>query len=150
MTLLGQGHSSSRMFALILLLAAWATPVASHADNWESTRKAHIDPLNSALHSHWPEQLQNRDLDVLMRLYATPTGTGLTWDDVQAVPSSAHETMLRWSGPGGKETIRERYEKLLELFADIHRVELRIERVDWRNPGPLGYRTTVHLIVRGT
>jgi hypothetical protein len=57
--------------------------------------------------------------------------------------------MLRWSGPSGEEPIRERYERLLELFSDIHRVELRIGRVDWRNPGPLGYRTTVHLIVRG-
>jgi hypothetical protein len=135
---------------LLLLLAALATPVASHAKDWDTTRQTLIDPLNSNLHSHWPKQLQSRQLDTLVRLYATQTGTGLRWDDAQPVSSSAEETMLRWSGTGGEEPIRERYEKLLALFADIHRTELRIERVDWRNPGPLGYRTTVHLIVRGT
>lgn len=150
MTLLGQACSNSRAILLIVQIAALAIPTVSPADDWEATRKTLIDPLNSLLHSHWPQQLQNRELDFLVRLYATPTGTGLTWDDVQPVPSSAHETMLRWSGPGGEETIRERYEKLLELFSDIHRTELRIGRVDWRNPGPLGYRATVHLIVRGT
>ncbi|MBW2419932.1 MAG: VCBS repeat-containing protein [Deltaproteobacteria bacterium] len=124
-------------------------PGVSPADGWEATRKTLVDPLNSALHSHWPKQLENRELDVLVRLYVTPTGTGLTWNDEEPVASSAQETMLRWSGPGGEEPIRERYEKLLELFSDIHRVDLRIGRVDWRNPGPLGYRATVHLIVRG-
>ena len=148
--LLGQGHSSSCMPALFLLLAALAAPVVSHANDWDTTRQTLIDPLNSALHRHWPKQLQNRQLDTLVRLYATQTGTGLRWDDVQPVSSSAEETMLRWSGAGGEESIRERYEKLLALFADIHRTELRIGRVDWRNPEPLGYRTTVHLIVRGT
>jgi hypothetical protein len=146
---LGQGRSNSIKQMLFLLLAALAAPVVSHANDWDVTRTTLIDPLNSALHSHWPKQLQNRQLDTLVRLYATQTGTGLSWDDVQPVASSAEETMLRWSGAGGEESIRERYEKLLELFADIHRVELRIERVDWRNPSPLGYRTTVHLIVRG-
>jgi hypothetical protein len=39
---------------------------------------------------------------------------------------------------------------LLELFAEIQHAEQRIERVDWRNSGPLGYRATVHTIVRGS
>jgi hypothetical protein len=147
---LSQGRSTSRTLTLSLLLAALAAPVASYAKDWDTTRQTLIDPLNSALHSHWPTQLQSRELDTLVRLYVTKTGTGLRWDDVQPVSSSAEETMLRWAGAGGEEPIRERYEKLLALFADISRTELRIGRVDWRNPDPLGYRTTVHLIVRGT
>ena len=149
MTLLCQARPSCRTLVPVILVAALAIPAVSPAGGWEATRKTIIDPLNSALHRHWPKQLENRELDVLVRLYATPIGTGLTWDDVEPVPSSAQETMLRWSGPGGEEPIRERYEKLLELFSHIHRVELRIGRVDWRNPGPLGYGATVHLIVRG-
>ena len=146
----GQGRSAPYMSTLFVLLAALLTSVASHAKDWNTTRQMLIDPLNSALHSHWPEQLQNRQLDTLVRLYATPIGTGLRWEDVQPVFSSAQETTLRWSGSGGEESIRERYEKLLALFADIHRAELRIGRVDWKNPEALGYRATVHLIVRGT
>jgi hypothetical protein len=145
-----QDRPNSRTLVLLLFLAALATPVASHANKWDTTRQTLIDPLNSTLHSHWPTQLQSRQLDTLVRLYATQTGMGLRWDDVQRVSSSAEETILRWSGTGGEEPIRERYEKLLALFADIHRTELRIGRVDWRNPEPLGYRATVHLIVRGT
>jgi hypothetical protein len=147
---LSQDRSNSRTLMLLLLLAALAAPVASDAKDWDTTRQTLIDPLNSTLHSHWPKQLESRQLDTLVRLYATQTGTGLSWDDVQPVSSSGEETLLRWSGTGGEEPIRERYEKLLALFADIHRTELRIGRVDWRNPGPLGYRATVHLIVRGT
>lgn len=146
----GQGRSAAYMSTLFVLLAASLTSVASHAKDWNTTRQMLIDPLNSALHSHWPEQLQNRQLDTLVRLYATPIGTGLRWEDVKPVSSSAQETMLRWSGSGGEESIRERYEKLLALFAHIHRAELRIGRVDWKNPEALGYRATVHLIVRGT
>ncbi len=147
---LSQGRSNSRTLMLFLLVAALGAPVASYAKDWDTARQTLIDPLNSALHSHWPKQLQSRELDTLVRLYATQTGTGLRWDDVQPVSSSAEETTLRWTGSGGEEPIRERYEKLLALFADISRTELRIGRVDWRNPDPLGYRTTVHLIVRGT
>jgi hypothetical protein len=150
MRLLSQDRSSTRTVVLLLLLAVLAVPVASDAGDWDTTRKILIDPLNSALHSHWPKQFEKRELDTLVRLYATKTGTGLRWDDLQPVFSSAEETTLRWVGSGGEEPIRERYEKMLALFADISRTELRIERVDWRNPHPLGYRTTVHLIVRGT
>jgi hypothetical protein len=133
-----------------VLIAALVPGAPGRADDWEETRTTLVDPLNSALHSHWPAQLANRDLDQFVRLYATLTGTGLTWDEVQPMASSAGERTLRWEGTGGEESIRERYRRLLDLFSDIHRVELRIGRVDWRNPGPLGYRATVHLIVRGT
>ena len=150
MKLCSQPSWKSRGAALWVLVAALVPGAPGLADDWEETRKTLIDPLNSALHSHWPTQLANRDLDVLVRLYATPTGTGLTWDEVQPLPSSTGERTLRWEGPGGEEPIRERYRRLLELFSDIHHAELRIGRVDWRNPGPLGYRATVHLIVRGT
>ena len=98
--LLGQARLSCRTLVPAILVAALAIPATSPADDWDTTRKTLIDPLNSALHSHWPEQLEKRELDVLLRLYATPTGTGLRWGDVETVPSSPQETMLRWSGPG--------------------------------------------------
>ncbi len=106
---LSQDSPNSLTLVLFLLLAALMAPVASHAKDWDTTRQTLIDPLNSTLHSHWPTQLQSRQLDTLVRLYATQTGTGLRWDDVQPVSSSAEETMLRWSGTGGEEPIRERY-----------------------------------------
>ena len=59
----------------LLPLAAWilaGSPVL--ADSWESTRKNIVDPLNAALHSHWPSELENRNLDVLVRLYAEYRG----------------------------------------------------------------------------
>jgi len=150
MTLPGQAASGLRAVALLALFVAFATPHSSLADSWDSVRKELIDPLNSLLHSHWPTELKRRNLDVLTRLYATRTGTGLAWDEVQSVSPLAAERTLRWGGPGGEEPIRERYRRLLELFPEIDRVELRVGRVDWRNPGPLGYRATVHLIVRGS
>jgi hypothetical protein len=135
----------------LLLGIAWllATPVSGAADDWETTRKQLVDPLNSALHRHWPEQLARRDLDVLMRLYGTDTGTGLVWEAARPAHREGAETMLRWSGRRGEESLRERYRRMLELFGEIDRVEQRIGRVDWRNPGPLGHRATVRVIVRG-
>jgi len=135
--------------ASLAVLAALG-PTRATADSWESTRQRLIDPLNSKLHSHWPNELKGRNLDVLLRLYATETGTGLTWSDPQSIATGASEEILRWTGPRGEEPIRERYARLLDLFGDIQHAEQRIERVDWRNPGPLGYRMTVHAIVRGT
>ena len=64
------------LVGLILIVALRGS---SSANDWETTRETLIDPLNAALHHHWPDQLQKRDLDVLTRLYSTPIGTGLLW-----------------------------------------------------------------------
>jgi len=92
--------------------------------------------------------LEEGDLDALLRFYSTPTGTGLTWGQVEPYETDEEPT-LRWRGPGGEEPIRERYRELLALFAQVDGAELRINRVYWRDPGPQGYRATVHLLVRG-
>ena len=133
-----------------LSLVAAIGPARAHADRWEATRERLIEPLNAKLHHHWPNELKARNLETLLRLYATETGTGLSWAHPQRVAAGASEETLRWTGPRAEETIRDRYSRLLELFAEIEHAERRIERVDWRNPGPLGYRATVHTIVRGT
>jgi len=130
--------------ALALLL-----PVGALADDWEQARAQLIDPLNSTLHRHWPSLLRKRDLDGLMRLYATETGTGPGFGSSRSTAASATERTLRWTGPVVEEPIRQRYSQLLELFGELHRTELRIDRVDWRHPGPLGHRATVRLIVKG-
>jgi hypothetical protein len=123
----------------LLLLIPTHLPIA--ADEWESTRQRLIDPLNSMLHRHWPGHLEARDLDVLLRFYAVDEGTGLTW--------GGGEATRRWTQRGA-EPIRVRYQRLLDLFEEIHHAEQRVERVDWKNPGPLGHPTRVHAIIRGT
>jgi len=120
------------------------------ADRWEDTRQRLIEPLNAKLHRHWPGELKQRNLDVLLRLYATESGTGLSWEHPRPFMTDAGEEAVRWGGAPGEESIRDRYTRLLEYFEEIQYSEQRILRVDWRNPSPLGYRTTVHTIVRGT
>jgi hypothetical protein len=141
--------SVSGIASALVFFVALTSPCPASADDWEATRKRLIDPLNSALHRHWPAELADRNLDVLLRLYATDTGTGLLWHGTKPVATEATETTLRWVGPRGEEPLRERYGRLLDLFGEIHRVEQRIGRVDWRDPDPLGHRASVHLIVRG-
>lgn len=149
------GRRSQRCGRLALLLISSfsiAAPFAAtraDADAWEATRARLVDPLNSKLHRHWPAELKARNLDVLLRLYATETGTGLTWESPKRVATGAQEETLLWMGPRGEETILDRYTRLLELFGEIQFAEQRIERLDWRNPGPLGHRATVHTVVRG-
>lgn len=132
-----------------VLGACLAAPASAIGEPWEQIRTGFIDPLNSMLHSHFPTQLQERNLDVLTRLYATKTGTGLLFGGGVPSETEASETMLRWVDERGDEPIRERYQHLLDLFGEIERAELRIGRIDWRNPDPMGYRATVHLLVRG-
>ncbi len=138
------------------MLLALLAPYAAHSDAWDESRARLIDPLNAALHRHWPAELKNRNIDALLRLYSTETGTGITWQDPERVESPGTEPTLRWStAPGERgersdESIRDRYTKLLEYFESIDKAELRIERVDWRHPGPLGHRATVHAVIKGT
>lgn len=144
----GQPAILFRSFVVVFVVAmTWPLAVFS-ADAWEAVRKTQIDPLNSMLHDHWPRELREGDLDVLMRLYAIKEGTGIIWADPEPVSAPGTEVTLRWNQLG-KESIRERYQRLLNLFEKIEYVQQRVERVDWRNPGPLGLRATVHLIVGG-
>jgi len=128
-----------------LLLATTA-----HAASWDATRQAVIEPLNSELHRHLPTFLKARDLTGVLHLYATASGSGLTWDGAHEVHPERGETMWRWDGPSGTEPIRSRYERLLERLSVIERAELRIDHIAWRTPAPDGYPTTARLIVRGT
>jgi hypothetical protein len=118
------------------------------ADSWTRTRSELIDPLNAMLHSHWPSELADRNLDVLLRFYPIESGSGISWQEPE-VAGGGSERTLRWTKTRDAEPIRERYEELLSLFSKIERAEQRVERVDWRNPTPDGYRATVHVVVRG-
>lgn len=136
-----------RLSVVTLLLAV--LPLPGSAEDWDETRKRLIEPLNSMLHSHWPSELAAGNIDVMLRFYATDEGTGLTWLHPEAIATGATETTYRFGGPVGTESIRDRYTKLLDQFSEIDRADLRIERVDWRNPTPLGHRATVHALFRG-
>ena len=147
-------HTRPARIAIACLLASlWVAGAGlsvAHADDWDETRQRLIDPLNSQLHRHWPAELKERNLDTLLRMYVTETGTGLRFESPTPVSRDADEDMLRWSEARGEEGIRERYEALLALFAEIEHAELRIKRVDWRHPAADGYPATVYVIVRGT
>jgi len=96
------------------MLLALLAPYAAHSDAWDESRARLIDPLNAALHRHWPAELKNRNIDVLLRLYSTETGTGITWQDPERVETPGAERTLRWSiAPGEQgerigESIRDR------------------------------------------
>jgi hypothetical protein len=136
---------------LTAALSILASSAASAKDDWDETRQTLIEPLNAMLHHHIPQMLEERNLDALLRFYSTPTGTGLLWGQVapDETDLTVEERTLRWRGPDGEEKIRERYQELLDLFARVDGAELRIKRVDWREPSPEGYRATVHLLMRG-
>ena len=132
-----------------LCLAVIALGSAASAASWETTRKTVVDPLNSELHRHLPSFLKARDLDAVLALYATQVGTGLTWAGAHPVYAGRDEETTRWEGARGSEPIRDRYQRLFDLFPTIDRAELRIHRVSWRQPDRDGYPATVRLIVRG-
>src|SRR5436309_3272060 len=129
----------------LVALAASAAPA-----DWETTRRTVIDPLNTELHRHLPAYVKSRDLDAILELYATTTGSGLTWDRGHAVYPEHEEATRRWEGTRGPEPIRTRYVHLLALLATIEKAELRIDRVAWRTADADGYPARVRLLVRGT
>jgi len=117
--------------------------------HWEETRKSVIDPINSAIHRRLPRDLKAKDLDAVVRLYATETGTGLSWGEPVDVSGDFSERRVRWQGPSATESIRSRYQKLLDLFETIEKAEGRIHRVYWDQQDSQGYPADIRLIVRG-
>ena len=69
------------------------------AATWEETRKGVIDPLNGALHRRLPSFVKARDLDSLLALYVTDTGTGLTWDGAHRVLKADGASVYRIDRP---------------------------------------------------
>ncbi|MGH7859972.1 MAG: hypothetical protein ACREQY_21810, partial [Candidatus Binatia bacterium] len=139
------------LFGLALLAVAWwdPSPSAARADDWERTRKSVIDPINTALHRHLPRAIRERNVDAILAFYATETGSGLRWESSRRVPSGEEEETIRWQAPGGEEPIRTRYARLLEMFPEIERAEVRIHRIHWTEAAGSGTPADVHSIVRG-
>ena len=54
------------------------------------------------------------------------------------------------AGSTGRESIRDRYRRILDLFPTVDKAELRIDRVYWDAADADGYPADVRLIVRGT
>ncbi|HUI25806.1 MAG TPA: VCBS repeat-containing protein, partial [Candidatus Kryptonia bacterium] len=117
--------------------------------HWEETRKSVIDPINSAIHRHLPRDLKAKDLNAILQTYATDTGTGLSWDEPVDVSGDFSERRVRWQGLGATESIRTRYQKLLDLFETIEKAEVRIHRVHWDQEDSQGYPADIRMIVRG-
>ena len=141
----------SRTRALAGFCAALvALAVSAHADPWETARKTIIDPINSEFHRHLPQYIKARDLAQIVSLYATESGSGLSWDGARPVYTQQEEEMLRWGGASGAERIGDRYQRLLDLFPTVDKAELRIHRIYFEGEDERGYPADVRMIVRGT
>jgi hypothetical protein len=133
---------------MCLVLASGSLPAAA---SWEQTRLSVVEPMNTAFHRTLPRSIRQRDLAAILDLYAVDDGTGLSWawTNADLIPCNSNEEVLRWHGPGANESIRSRYERILDLFQNVESAELRIDSVDWDHPTPDGYTASIHLIVRG-
>lgn len=116
---------------------------------WEQVRKTVVEPMNSAFHRGLPRSIKARDLDAILGFYATDVGTGLQWTNPELLRGEFDEEVLRWHAPGGRETIRSRYDHILDLFRTVESAELRINFVDWAHPDENGYPANIHMVVRG-
>jgi hypothetical protein len=143
-----RGNDAAVRAATMLAVVLGAT--VARAAPWETTRRTVIDPLNTTLHRHLPQHVTARELDALVALYTTDTGTGIVWGD-GPMPTPADDALerVRWGG-SGTEPIRERWARLLALFPTIDKAELRIDRVAWDLGTPAtGWPATARLLVRG-
>jgi len=121
---------------------------ADQVDDWDVARTTQIEPLSAMLHHHYPDLIEERDLETLLRFYATERGDGLGWANFEPFETDAEPTNV-WGGESVEESIRERYATLLARFETVHSAELRINSVGWRTPSDQGYPATVRLLVRG-
>jgi len=134
---------------ICVVVCGLASACAASGGHWEHTRKAVVDPMNSAFHRGLPRSIKQRDLEAVLGYYATAQGSGLRWAAAAPIPGAFDEEVLRWHGPPGDEPIRSRYAHLLELFDSVESAEVRIDAVDWEHPSADGYRAETHLVVRG-
>jgi len=135
----------------VLVAISWlALASVAGADRWEDTRRTVIEPINSELHRHLPQFLKARDMPGVLELYATDEGGGLGWDGMRPLHPGRLERSFVWEGRSVRESIRDRYARLLHALPSIERAELRIDRVAWRTPEPGGFPAVARLIVRGT
>ncbi len=135
----------------LLVVAALASLPGCFAsvEQWEKTRKTEIDPINSAIHRHLAGDIKSRDVDTILRNYDLEVGDGITWSSPADVSGDFEERRTRWETEG-TESIRERYERLVDLFAEIEKAEVRIHRIHWDESNQDGYPTEARFVVRGT
>src|SRR5574341_2381011 len=118
--------------------------------SWEHTRQDLIEPMNTAFHRALPRSIRQRDLDAILAFYDVERGTGVSWDlrNAELLDGNFDEEVLRWRHAAAAESIRSRYERILDLFQTVDSAEVRIESVDWGHADG-GYPAQIHLIVRG-
>jgi hypothetical protein len=117
---------------------------------WDATRRQVIEPINATFHKHLPRYVQARDLEALAGLYATDRVADLVWEDAARVGGAHHaEDVRRFGGPAAERDVREHWRRILDLFPEVDKAELRIARVHWEDPEPEGLPADVRLLVRG-
>lgn len=134
---------------VVSITALVLTGCFASIEQWEKTRKDEIDPINSALHRHLPGDIESRDIDAILSNYELETGEGIVWPEPARVPENFTETRIRWEKTG-REPMRRRYEKLVGLFAEIEKAEVRIHRIHWSDRTADGYPVEARFVVRGT
>ncbi|MDG2308208.1 MAG: hypothetical protein P8R42_26825 [Candidatus Binatia bacterium] len=87
----------SSLVALALLSGCLAS-----VEQWEKTRKAEIDPINSAIHRHLPGDIKSRDVDAILKNYDVETGDGIIWSPPADISGDFSETRVRWEKSGGE------------------------------------------------
>ena len=141
--------ADSRRIALLALLLSLPSCTRYTGRHWDEVRQSTVEPINSAVHRHLPRDIKAKDLDAVLAIYVVDSGSGLTWNEPADVSQGFAEQRLRWTGPGGDEALRTRYEQLFATFDTIERAEVRIHRVYWDQREARGFPTDVRLLVRG-
>ena len=67
---------------------------AEQTDPWDVVRTEQVEPLSAMLHHHSPDLIEERDLETLLRFYATERGDGLGWANFEPYETDS-EPMMR-------------------------------------------------------
>lgn len=117
--------------------------------HWEETRQAVIEPINGALHRHLARDIKAKNLEAVLAVYTVDSGGGLTWSEPTDISGDFVERRVRWTGPIGTETLRDRYAHLFATFTTIERADVRIHRIYWDRQEARGYPAELRTLVRG-
>lgn len=117
--------------------------------HWDEARRDQIEPINSALHRHLPRDIQAKNIDAIVEVYAAESIRGPAWDGATEVAEEFSERRLRWRERPTDLGVRDHYAQLTGLFETLDRTEVRINRIYWDQPDEWGYPADVRLLARG-
>jgi hypothetical protein len=94
------GRSVTSAVLAFAILLGLAKPGLVQSEDWETTRKQVIDPINSEIHRHLPTYVRERNLDEILSVYAVDTGrTHVGWCEPDVPRPGRRDVAL---GPGNR------------------------------------------------